>query len=348
MDSSPSSPIPIGDFPFGLLIFFLLLLVGGAYFAGAETSLSSVNRIRIMSMADNGDKRARRVLYILDHFDQALSTILIGTNIMQIGCASLATLVATRLWGAGVVGLTSIVTTLIVFLLAEMIPKSISKACNERFALFVASSLLVLMRALSPVVKVFTAMTNGLKKLFRPLESQDDPTVTEDELHTIIRSIQQDSAIDDEKSELMQSALEFTETEVGEAYTPWSQVQCVSTAMSPREIAALIDGSCHSRLPVVDGTGAVVGVLQIRKYLREYIRRSGHVSLLRVMDKPHFVQEGIPIDALLEAMSARKTHIAVVRDENEKLLGIITVEDILEELVGEIYDEDDVGGEQLA
>ena len=99
---------------------------------------------------------------------------------------------------------------------------------------------------------------------------------------------------------------------------------------------------------MVDGTGAVVGVMQIRKYLREYIRRGGHVSLLRVMDKPHFVQEGIPIDALLEAMSARKTHIAVVRDANEKLLGIITVEDILEELVGEIYDEDDVGGEQQA
>ncbi len=348
MDSSPSTgPIPLSEFPFGLLIFFVLLLIGGAYFAGAETSLSSVNRIRIMSLADNGNKRARRVLYILDHFDQALSTILIGNNIMHIGCASLATLVATRLWGAGVVGVTSILTTVVVFLLSEMIPKSFAKVCNERFALGVGSSLLLLMRVLSPVVKLLTALGNAVKRLFRKGEEREDPTVTEDELHSIIDAIAKEGTIDEETTELVQSALEFGETEVRDAYTPWEKVLCVRRDMQPQQIAAVIETCNHSRLPVVDGRGAVVGMLQIRKFLKEYILRGGHVSLSRVMDKPHFVPAGLEIDALLENMSASKTHIAVVRDDNGTLLGIITVEDILEELVGEIYDEDDVGGETV-
>ena len=358
MDSSPNplirllseetaKEIEAGNFQslIGLIVFFFVLLLGGAYFAGAETSLASVNRIRIMSRADNGSKRAKRVLYILDHFDAALTTILIGNNIMHIGCASLSTLVAVRLnWGSAGATATSLVTTLIVFLLAEMIPKTIAKACNESFALFVAPSLRLLMRILYPLNVVFTSLTNGIKRLFH-VKEEEEPTVSEEELHDIIETLDEEDDIDEDTADLMQSALDFTETPVGEIYVPLSEVETVSLGMHPKEIVKIIEKTNHSRLPVVDRDGTIVGVVQIRKYLKEYLKRNGHVSLLRVMDKPYYVTVGTPIDEQLAGMSKAKTHIAIVKDNDGKVRGILTVEDILEELVGEIYDEDDVGGE---
>lgn len=358
MDSSPSplirwlseeaaKEIQSGDFRsvIGLFVFFIVLLLGGAYFAGAETSLASVNRIRIMSRADNGSKSAKRVLYILDHFDAALTTILIGNNIMHIGCASLSALVAARLnWGSAGATATSLATTLLVFLLAEMIPKTIAKACNESFALFVAPSLRFLMRVLYPLNFVFTSLANGLKKLFR-VKTEDEPTVSEEELKDIIETLDEEDDIDEDTADLMQSALDFTETPVGEVFVPLSDVQTVSISMQPTEIVKIIEETNHSRLPVTNREGEIIGVIQIRKYLKEYLRRHGHVSLSRTMDKPYYVTVGTPIDDQLAGMSKAKTHIAIVKDNEGKVLGILTVEDILEELVGEIYDEDDVGGE---
>ena len=158
-----SVPSAVGQSPVGLVIFFLVLLACSAFFAGSETALSTVNRIRMMSYADDGDRRARRVLHILDHFEEALSAILIGNNIMHIGSAALATLTATRLWGEGAVAATTVVTALLVFLAAEMIPKSFAKACSERFALFCATPLLVLMKVLKPFVRLFTGLSRVLK-----------------------------------------------------------------------------------------------------------------------------------------------------------------------------------------
>ncbi|MBQ1632723.1 MAG: HlyC/CorC family transporter [Clostridia bacterium] len=357
MDSSPSplirwlseeaaNEIESGNFRsvIGLIVFFFVLLLGGAYFAGAETSLASVNRIRIMSRADNGSKRAKRVLYILDHFDEALTTILIGNNIMHIGSASLTALVAVRLnWGSAGATATSLVTTLLVFLLAEMIPKTIAKACNESFALFVAPSLRLLMRILYPLNFVFTSLTNGVKKLFR-VQDEEEPTVSEEELHDIIETLDEEDDIDEDTADLMQSALDFTETPVGEIFVPLENVETVTLGMHPTEIVKIIEQTNHSRLPVKSREGEICGVVQIRKYLKEYLRRQGHVSLARVMDKPYYVTVGTPIDEQLAGMSKAKTHIAIVRDNDGKVLGILTVEDILEKLVGEIYDEDDVGG----
>ncbi|HPF53918.1 MAG TPA: hemolysin family protein [Clostridia bacterium] len=341
MDVSPSSPVPIG-----YIVLFIVFLFCSAYFAGAETSLSSVSRIRMIRFADDGSKRAKRVLMILDNYDSAISTILVCNNIFHIGSASIATLFAARMWGSGAVAWTTVVTTLIVFFIAEMIPKAFAKACNERFALIISGSLSLIMKIMKPIVFVFTSMGNGVKKLFRMGGDVEDPTVTEEELHDIINTISKEGAIDEETSELVQSALEFTDTPVRDVFTPWKDVLCVKSDMQPKEIAGLIDGCNHSRLPVVDASDEVVGMLQIRKYLKAYIERHGHVSLSRIMDKALFVIQGAPIDELLTNMSAGKTHIAIVRDDNGKNLGIITIEDILEELVGEIYDEDDVALEE--
>lgn len=358
MDSSPIEPFvraaqdAIGSVGVGgiarFVIYFLLLLAGGAYFAGAETALSSVSRIRMMTYADDGSKKARRVLYILDHFDEALTTILIGNNIMHIGSATLATVVATRLaWGDFGVSAASLVTTLLVFFLAEMIPKTIAKACNERFALFVAPSLRVLMKVFLPLGVAFTAIATLAKRIFR-VKELEEPTVSEEELHDIIETLDEEGEIDEDTTELMQSALDFTETPVAEVFTPWEQVTYLRSTMKPAEIVSIIQETNHSRLPVVNRAGRVIGIVQIRKYLKAYLQFHENVQLQRVMDRPFFVRMGTPIDEQLAGMSASKTHIAIVRDEAENVIGILTVEDILEELVGEIYDEDDKGGDHNA
>lgn len=352
MDSSPIDPLlfmPQSLITIGLggiirfIIWYLLLIAGGAYFAAAETSLSSVNRIRIMTDADNGSRRAKHVLYILDHFDESLTTILIGNNIMHIAAATLATLLATRLkWGDFGVSMMSLFTTFFVFFAAEMVPKTIAKACDERFALFISPSLRMLMRVLHPLNVFFTGLSSSIKKLFH-LKDETEPIVTEEELHDIIETLDEEGEIDENTTELIQSALDFTETPVAEVFTPWGQVVYLRSNMKPSEIVSIIENTNHSRLPVINRHGKVIGIVQIRKYLKAYLQFKDDVQLQKVMDRPFYVKTGTPIDEQLAGMSASKTHIAIVNDEQGNAVGILTVEDILEELVGEIYDEDDEG-----
>lgn len=325
--------------PIGYLIAIFALILGGGYFAATEIAFASVNRIRMMSYADDGDKRAKRVLYILDHFDKALTTLLIGNNIMHISCASIATLMATKLWGVSYVTLTTIVTTFVVFLVAEMIPKRFAKANSEKFSLAVAGSLLLFMKLLWPLAIVFSAISNFVSKPFKKNEAEA-PTVSEDELYDIIESIPEESDMDEEKVELVQSALEFSDTFVREVLTPWEKVVKLELNMPGDEAMAIIKQDIHSRLPVVDENGKPVGLVQIRKFLRKRYKNAG-IGIADVMDNIHFVNDDIAIDDLLTAMSNDKTHFSVVLDKNGNTIGIVTIEDILEELVGEIYDEDD-------
>ena len=325
--------------PIGYLVAILAFIIGGAYFAATEIALASVNRIRMMSYADDGNRRAKRVLYILDHFDKALTTILIGNNIMHISCASIATLMATKLWGLSYVTLTTIVTTLAVFLLAEMIPKRFAKANSERFSLAVAGSLMFFMKVLGPLAFVFSAISKFASKPFKK-NQEEEPTVTEDELYDIIESIPEESGIDEEKAELMQSALEFSDTFVREVLTPWDRVVKLKLNMSGSEAMDIIKGDIHSRLPVIDDDSNPVGMVQIRKFLKARYKDAS-VCVNDIMDDIHFVNDDIAIDDLLTAMSNDKTHFSVVLDKDGRTIGIVTIEDILEELVGEIYDEDD-------
>lgn len=324
--------------PIGYLVLILICICGSAYFAASETALASVSRIRIMSLSENGDRRARRVLYLLDHFDKTLTTILIGNNLLHIGCASITTLLATKLWGVSAVTATTIVTTMTLFLLAEMLPKRFAKACNERMALLVSWSLLGLFKLLSPVSAVFSALANRVGRPFR--HAEEEPTVTEDELLDLIETAATEGALDEEKTELVQNAFDFSETVARDIFTPWQNVVYVGVAMPEERIVETIRSNVHSRLPVVDVHGEVIGVLQIRKYLKAYLR--GSAPLLKVMDEPRFVDADRPIDELLASMSAQKTQLAIVRDASGATIGIVSVEDILEELVGEIYDEDDL------
>ncbi|MEN6339579.1 MAG: hemolysin family protein [Clostridiaceae bacterium] len=323
--------------PIGFIVLIVLLILISGYFSSAETAMATVNRIRMMSLSENGNKRAKRVLYILDHFDQALTTILIGNNITHIACASAATLFVSKLWGVSAVTAATFVTTLVVFLFAEMLPKRIAKSVSEPYALAVSGSLIFLMKILSPVARMFSSLGRLVGKPFR--KQADPPTVSEDELYDIIETVATEGVIDGEKTELVQSALEFSDTSAFDILTPWDNVVKISAAMSEAEVLDVIKNNIHSRLPVVDAQNKPVGMLQIRKYLKAYLKGSVHLDT--IMDACRFVSANTAIDDLLPLMSAQRTQIAIVIGEEDEVLGIVSVEDILEELVGEIYDEDD-------
>lgn len=345
MDSSPAGPNlaqGAGSSPWGLIIFYLILVLGAMFFAAAETALSKVNRIRMMSYNDDGDKRAKRVLYILDNFDNALTTILVCINLFHVGCASVATLFVTGAWGDGAVGASTAVTTVLLFFFAEVLPKSYAATNSDKISLRISGVMVLLMRVLTPIAFVYRKLGQLMLKPFKK-SMDDEVTVTEDEFHDIMETVAKEGSLDEDRTELMQSALDFSYTTASAVLTPWDKVLYVKTDMPSDQIVDIIRHCTHSRLPVLDADGRVVGILQIRKYLKEYIKRDGKLPIYRVMDKPHFISDEAPIDNLLESLSQNKTHIAIVRDSKHKPLGIVTVEDILEELVGEIYDEDDEG-----
>ena len=336
MDAGSISVIP------RYLFFIALLLLGGAYFAAAETAFASVSKIRMISDADDGDERAKKALYVLDHFDKALTTLLIGNNVMHIACSAAATLLASKLWGSRAVTACTFVTAFVVFLFAEMIPKSYAKACSETLALRFAGSLIFIMKLLAPVSILFSGISRAVTKLAGS-SGAEEPTVTEEELFDIIENIDEEDKIDEDAAELVQSALEFTVKTVNFVLTPWHKTVRINRSQSAEEILQIITEGHFSRLPVVDDDGSVEGILHIRKFLKAKIRGRKNLRARSMLDKPFYLPLSMPIDEALDALSSNRAHMAIVQRGDGSIAGIVTVEDILEELVGEIYDEEEGG-----
>lgn len=333
-----------GSIPSGSILLYLLLILLSAYFSGTEISFASVNRIHMMSNASKGDKNAKRVLYILDRFDEALSVLLIGNNLVNIGCATLSVIIATDVWGAKSVSIATVITTVIIFIFGEMLPKCFAKSCNEKFAMTVSASLLFLMRLLKPLSTMFTALSRAVSKPFTS-RAAPEVTMTEAELHNIVDSISDDEDFDEDTGRLVKSALDFSKLTVDQILVPWDSVVKIYTSMKTQEILELVKNTTHSRLPVLDRRGNVKGILQIRNFIRAYIKKGHNVILSSVTDYPYFSKNDIAIDDLLKDMSNHKRNLAIIKNDAGEYVGIVTVEDILEELVGEIYDEEDVGGD---
>ncbi len=337
------------DSPAQYLIAIIVLLLLAGYFAGTEIALASVNRIRVSNRAEDGDRKAKRILYVLDHFDKALTTLLIGNNVTHAGVATLATVFTYSLFSSVeampdyAVTVSTIISTVIVFYIGEMIPKAFAKACNESFARFACGPLIFLMKVLTPVSAMFSFISKLVSAPFKK-KAGETPTVTEDELYDIIETYVEENDIDKETEELVQNAIEFSESTVKDVMTPWFDVVKVKENDPAEVVVPLIQGCTYSRLPVVDESGKVVGTLSMRSYLKRYLK-DAEISVKEVMASPVFIDDKTPVDDLLTTLSAERTHIAYVRAE-DSILGIITVEDILEELVGEIYDEEElIGGE---
>ena len=332
------------DSPAGSIILFLLLILCSAYFSGTEISFASVNRIHMMSKASKGVKSAKRVLYILDNFDEALSVLLIGNNIVNIGCATLATVIAAGIWGNKSVTAATVITTIVIFIFGEMLPKSFAHSCNEHFAQLSSAPLLLLMRILKPLSLAFTGISALVSRPFRK-HTENQVTMTEDELNEIVENISEEDGFDEDKGKLVKSALHFANLNASDIMVPWDDVLKISMSLKTPQILEIVKSSTHSRLPVVDREGNLKGILNIREFLRAYNKSKHNIILASIIDYPYFVNGNRPIDETLTELSNHRRNLAIVRGENGKIAGILTVEDILEELVGEIYDEEDVGGE---
>ena len=323
----------------------VLLLFCAMYFAVAETSFASASRVRLRMAEERGDARARKALYVLAHFDQAISAILIGTNIVHISTAALVTLGVTRRWGLSAVSVSTLITTGVVFFAGEMLPKSVAKKYSDKLALSAAGSLVFLMKLFGPLSRLLTRIGEAVSKL---TPGDVEKSVTEEELYDIIEDMTEEGSLNEEQGELISSALQFGDVSVENVLTPRVDLTALDIRSSHEEILDCIRTTTHSRLPVYEGSiDNIIGILQIRKYIKAYLRQGKDLDIRPLLDEVFFIHQSMNIGELLPVMSKRKHNLAVVTDNYGGTLGLVTVEDILEELVGEIWDEDDVVEEPI-
>ena len=324
--------------PFIIAVVILLLLA--MYCAVCETAFSACSRSRVKNLAERGDPRAKRAMYVLDNFDKAISTILICTNIVHISTASVVTVFVTRFFGMSFVALSTVITTIVVFFAGEMLPKSAAKKGADKLALSLSGSLSTIMKVLSPLSSLLALIGETAAKL---TSAEQELSVTEDEIYDIIEDMTEEGTLDEEQGELISSALQFGDVTVESIVTPRVDLVAVDVNDGLDNILALVKGTNHSRLPVYEGSiDNIIGFLQIRTFIKAYLKSGHDLEIRPIIDEALFVHSSTKIDELLEIMTARKANIAVVTDNYGGTLGVVTVEDILEELVGEIWDEDDV------
>ena len=318
----------------------ILLLFGAMFFAVAETSLASVSRSRLKAAAEHGDAKAAKALQITEDFDRTISTILIGTNIIHIAIASLVTVAVTRLWGLTAVSVSTIITTLVVFFAGEMLPKSIAKKYAFRFARFCAGPVDFFVKLFGPLSVVLTVIGQAAAGLTK---GDGSISVTEEEIYDIIEDMTEEGSLDEEQGELISSALQFGEVTVESVLTPRVDLAAVDVEKDVSAILSYVKEQPHSRLPVYEGSiDNVIGILQIRKFIKAWLRQGAELDIRAILDEAFFVHHSTKIDELLPLMTKQRQNMAVVTDNYGGTLGIVTVEDILEELVGEIWDEEDV------
>ena len=317
----------------------LVILVGfSAFFSASETAFSSLNQIRLKSRAEDGDSSAARVLAMAEQYDKLLSTILIGNNIVNIAAASIGTILFTQMLGAerGAT-VSTIVLTIIVLIFGEVTPKSLAKEMPEKVATAVSPFLVLLMALMTPLTWLFTQWK---KLLGHFVHSGEADTLTEGELMTMVSEAENDGELTDRESELIRSAIEFDDVEVEEILTPRVDVVAVEDDIPLEELAQTFAESGYSRLPVYHGTiDNIIGVVHEKDF---YIARLKKATKIDDLVVPTLYTTGsTQISQLLRTLREQHHHLAVVVDEYGGTEGIITLEDILEELVGEIWDEHD-------
>ena len=326
------------------LIIIVICMIISAFFSASEMAFSSLNRVRIKSMAEQGDGKAQMVLKMLDKYDDLLSTILVGNNVVNILCSSMATVLFIALLDeARGPGVATIVTTVVVLLFGEISPKSIAKESPEKFAMALASILNVLVKLFTPINWLFGLWKKMLSMI---IKKGDEQGITEAELLTYVDEAQQGGGIDEQEGSLIRSALSFTDLEVQDIFTPRIEIVSISMEMSNKEIENIFMDSGYSRLPIHNGDiDQIVGTLYQKDFYRHVIY--GSCKLEDVVRPAFFTSKYKPIGDLLKELQHDKQHIAIVIDEYGCTAGLVTMEDILEEIVGDIWDEYDVVSDDI-
>ena len=321
------------------IIFIILLLIISAICSATETAFSSCNRIRLKKLADDGSKSAKNAVYICEHFDKALTAILIGNNVVNILSSALATVLFTRYLGSSSVGVATLVMTVLVLIFGEIIPKSLAKENSESFSVFMAAPLRAFMFILTPLIWFFSGITRLVSKLAG--KKKEEPSITEEELKYIIDEIEDEGVLEEQESDLVRSALEFDEITIDKILVPRVSVEAVEAGDSLEKVRELFISTKYSRLPVYEkDIDHIIGVIHQSDFFEIYLSKKKK-TLREIMKKPVYISETIRISEALKKMQKAKVHLAVVLDQYGGTEGICTLEDIIEELVGEIYDESD-------
>ncbi|KNZ40675.1 HlyC/CorC family transporter [Acetobacterium bakii] len=321
----------------GYIGILVVMLMMSAFFSATETAFTSLNRIRIKNLAKDGNKRAGQVLKLSENFDTVLSTILIGNNIVNIASASIATVLFVEYFGNLGVTISTIVMTILVLIFGEISPKSLAKDSPESFAMFAVPILQVLIVVLKPVNFLFMLWKKLLSKMFKVTNEQN---MTEEELLTIVEEAENDGGIDLQDGELIRSAIEFNDLDADDILTHRVDVVAIDMNNPKEDIAKIFFETGFSRLPVYQGTiDHIIGFIN-HKDFTHYVA-NGSSSLSEIINPVVFITPNMKISKLLTLLQKRKSHIAVVSDEYGGTAGIVTLEDVIEELVGEIWDEHD-------
>ena len=312
-------------------------LILSAYFSATETAFSSANSTRLKTLAEKGSKKAKLACELLEHYDKLLSTILIGNNIVNILMASIGTVLFVRHYGDAGATISTIVVTVVVLVFGEISPKSVAKDCAERFAMFSAPILQVFLFVLTPLNFLFSLWKKLLAKVFR---LNGESKMSQEELLMLVDEVQQDGSIDKNEGELLKNAIDFSEQQAQDILIHRVDLAALPITASKEEVAALFTETKYSRLLIYqDSIDHILGTV----HQKDFYVGCGITEkpLPEIIVPPLFVLENEPISRLLKTLQKAKTHVAVVVDEYGGTCGIVTMEDILEELVGEIWDEHD-------
>lgn len=320
------------------VFIIVVLLLFSAIFSASETAYNSVNKARLRSIADDGNKRAIMAIKISDNFDKALTTILIGNNIVNLTASALTTIYVTNRFGIEYVAAGTAIITVIVILFGEIIPKNLANEFPEAFSLFIAYPLNALIVLFTPIVWVLLKIKNFIVHLCGGEDKQ--PTLTEEELMYIIDEIEDEGVLNEEESDLVKSALEFHDISISEILIPRVNVAAVDIEDSIGEIRDVFLSTHFSRLPVYEKTiDNIVGIIHQKNFFDMYLE--GRRDINEILQKPLYIFGLTAISEIMREMQKTKNHMAIVVDQYGGTQGIVTMEDIIEELVGEIYDETD-------
>ena len=331
--------MPDGTVP--LLIALIILVIFSGFFSATETAFTSVNKIKLRALESNGNKRAGKILELAENgYEKLLSTILVGNNIVNLSASTISTLMFAKIIVSDT-ALSSLISTIVitvaVLLFGEISPKFIAKSAPEKFASFFYPLILPFFYLFYPLNLFFSGWKWILKKIFR---FKNDEVITEDEIMTVVEEAEEDGTLREDETNLIRSVIEFDDLEVGDVLVPRVNMVAIDVETPLSEIKNIFLKEGYSRLPVYkNGIDTVIGTIHEKDFYRAYM--NGNKTIDGILQNAFYTTEHVKISALLKQLQKTKTHIAIVLDEYGGTLGLITLEDILEELVGEIYDEHD-------
>ncbi len=328
-------------------LFIAVLIVFSAFFSGSEIAYSSANILRLRRIAQERGKLVdKAALYVSLHYDSALTSILIGNNLVNIAASSIATVLAMELMGDRGAWVATAVMTVLILIFGEILPKVVASQTVYAFARLVALPLRVVMVVLAPVGKLIMAIVRGVARIWEH-RIPKGPTVTEDDLETIIETAEDEGVMDEDRCDLLQSALDFDGVLAHEVLTPRVDMVAVDIEDDPQDILKEIMDAPYSRIPVYEGSiDSVIGILHMNRLLKSLADHQ-ELNIRQHLMPVYFVHKTMPLDDVLSVMKLNKCHMVIVTDEYGGTMGCLTMEDVLEQLVGDIWDESDEIEEEL-